>query len=147
MRFMLQRIPHTIRLRKGKSMPSKIAGGCRCGACRYSTDSAPINIRVCHCRRCQRATGAAFFARVLVPLDSVQMQGPVGWFDGGTGLRRGFCTACGSPLFSERISANTLGLALGGLDDPGRFPLTACRNSPKAPPDRVNIIPPARGLH
>lgn len=102
-------------------MPTKIEGGCLCGACRYTTEAAPINIRACHCRRCQKATGSAFFARVLVPLDRVQMQGPVGWHDGGTGLRRGFCTMCGSPLFSERVSANTIGLAMGSLDDADRF--------------------------
>lgn len=102
-------------------MSSKIEGGCLCGACRYSTRAAPLNVRACHCHRCQKATGSAFYVRVLVPLEGFEMHGPVGWYDGGTGVRRGFCTVCGSTLFSERKSADTIGLALGSLDQPGRF--------------------------
>lgn len=103
-------------------MPAKIEGGCLCGACRYSSDATPINIRVCHCRRCQKATGSAFFARVLVPLDSLASHGPVEWFDCNTGVRRGFCTICGTALFSERKSANVIGVSMGSLDHPDRFP-------------------------
>ncbi|CAH0348688.1 MAG: GFA family protein [Pseudomonadota bacterium] len=102
-------------------MGISIEGGCLCGACRYSSDAEPINIRACHCRRCQKATGAPFYARVMVPLDSVAMSGPIGWFDADTGVRRGFCTGCGTSLFSERQSANTVGLTMGSLDDPDRF--------------------------
>lgn len=102
-------------------MPSEIEGGCLCGACRYTTGAAPLNIRVCHCRRCQQATGSAFYARVLVPLEGLEMRGPIGWYDGNTGLRRGFCTVCGSTLFSERRTASVIGLALGSLDHPDRF--------------------------
>jgi hypothetical protein len=102
-------------------MGKKIEGGCLCGACRYDTGAEPINVRACHCRRCQKATGAPLYARVMVPLDSVSMTGPVGWFDAGTGIRRGFCTRCGTTLFSERQSANTIGLTMGSLDEPGRF--------------------------
>ena len=102
-------------------MLTRTEGGCLCGACRYSTYAKPINIRVCHCHRCQKAIGSPFYARVLVPLDGLVVLGPVGWFDGKTGLRRGFCTICGTTLFSERKSANTIGLSMGSLDDPDRF--------------------------
>lgn len=99
----------------------KIEGGCLCGACRYASDAEPINIRACHCHRCQKATGAPFYARIMVPLDSVSISGPVGWFAADTGLRRGFCTECGTSLFSERRSSNTIGLTMGSLDFPDRF--------------------------
>lgn len=102
-------------------MTGAITGGCLCGACRYATDAAPLNVRACHCRRCQKATGGPFYARVMVPLDRVTMDGPIGWYDGGTGVRRGFCTRCGTTLFSERATANTIGLTMGSLDDPDRF--------------------------
>jgi hypothetical protein len=80
-----------------------------------------LNVRVCHCRRCQKASGAVFYARVLVPLDSVSMHGPVGWFGADSGIRRGFCMECGATLFSERQSANTIGLSMGSLDQPELF--------------------------
>jgi hypothetical protein len=96
-------------------------GGCMCGACRYEARAEPINIRTCHCRMCQKAIGASFNARVLVPLDSLTMNGPVGWYHSSELLRRGFCTQCGTTLFSERGSANVIGLTMGSLDDPDRF--------------------------
>ncbi|WP_264588237.1 GFA family protein [Sphingobium sp. B2D3B] len=105
-------------------MAAAITGGCLCGACRYATDAAPINIRACHCRLCQKATGAPLYARVLVPLDAVRIEGPVGWHHSSAALRRGFCTACGTTLFSERASANVIGLAIGSLDEPERYPPT-----------------------
>lgn len=98
-----------------------IEGGCLCGACRYNTQAEPLNVRVCHCHRCQKATGAAFYARVMVPLIGLTIEGPVGWLSAESGIRRGFCTACGTTLFSERRSAGMIGLSMGSLDCPERF--------------------------
>ena len=98
-----------------------IEGGCLCGACRYRTKADPINVRACHCRRCQKATGAPFYARVQVPIAGLTVAGPVGWFDAGTGVRRGFCRECGTSLFSERASDGLIGLTMGSLDDPDAF--------------------------
>ena len=58
-------------------MFDSIGGGCLCGSCRYSSDGEPINVRACHCHRCQKATGAPFYARVLVARDSVKMDGRI----------------------------------------------------------------------
>ena len=96
-------------------------GGCLCGACRYGAAGPPIDVRACHCRACQQTTGSAFYARVLVARDTVSIEGPVGWFHSSPDLQRGFCTVCGSTLFSERLSAGTIGIALGSLDEPDRF--------------------------
>jgi len=98
-----------------------INGGCLCGACRYTSTGEILKIRSCHCHRCQKATGAAFYARIMVQLDSVTMSGPVGWFGTEAGVRRGFCESCGTSLFSERQSANTIGLSMGSLDTPDRY--------------------------
>lgn len=102
-------------------MAGKIEGGCLCGACRYATTAAPINVRLCHCRLCQKAIGASFNVRVLVPLNMMEISGPVGWYASSTNLRRGFCSVCGSTLFSERRSNGTIGVTLGSLDDPNSF--------------------------
>lgn len=101
--------------------PDAIDGGCLCGACRYRTVAEPLNIRACHCHRCQKATGSPFYARVQVPLDQVTIDGPVRWFDAGTGVRRGFCPECGTTLFSERPTQGLIGLTMGSLDEPDRF--------------------------
>lgn len=100
---------------------TRITGGCLCGACRYSSCGTPLNVRACHCRRCQKTTGSAFYARVMVPFDGLQVDGPVSWYEAESGLRRGFCSKCGSTLFSARPSAGTVGIALGSLDKPDEF--------------------------
>ena len=37
-----------------------LTGGCQCGAVRYAMSKAPGRINICHCRMCQKATGAPF---------------------------------------------------------------------------------------
>jgi hypothetical protein len=98
-----------------------IEGGCLCGASRYVATGEPINVRVCHCTMCQRALGAAFNARVLMPLPAVAMTGPVGRFNSSPALVRGFCGQCGTSLFTERAGAGVIGLTCGSLDQPGAF--------------------------
>jgi len=98
-----------------------INGSCLCGHCGYETASEPLNVRACHCQNCQRATGAPFYARVLVPLDEVDMSGPIGWYHSSPEVRRGFCKDCGTTLFSERASLNAVGLSIGSIHEPGRF--------------------------
>jgi len=37
-----------------------LTGGCQCGAIRFAVTAAPAKISVCHCRMCQKASGAPF---------------------------------------------------------------------------------------
>ena len=101
------------------------AGGCACGAIRYSCSVEPIFSCNCHCRDCQRATGSAYSAELGVPADAFHLtEGVPAYYvarsDRENNLKRGFCSKCGSPvlIFTERgwtiISA-------GSLDDPGAF--------------------------
>lgn len=102
-------------------MSNVITGGCLCGACTYRTEAEPINVRACHCHACQKATGGPLYARVLVPVERLEIVGPVQWYHSSADVRRGFCPRCGSTPFSERLSINSIGLTMGTLDDPGRF--------------------------
>lgn len=100
---------------------TKFSGGCLCGAVRYETTADPLNQRVCHCRQCQKAIGAAFNARVLMRIEDVSITGPVNTFYSSETLERGACARCGTSIFSRRASAGVIGLTAGSLDDLSLF--------------------------
>jgi hypothetical protein len=96
-------------------------GGCLCGVVRYECVAAPVNERVCHCRLCQKAIGAAFNARLLFRIDDVAVEGEVNWFASSDAIDRGSCPACGTTLFSRRNAGGVIGVTSGTLDDPALF--------------------------
>ena len=108
-------------------MDVPFGGGCACGAIRYECAGAPPYMGNCHCRDCQQATGSAYFPAVMVKeRDFSLLCGEPRWFesraDRGHPMRRGFCPACGSPLFLLN-GANTAVRVLfaGSLDDPSWY--------------------------
>ena len=112
----------TPELPESESEPS-YTGGCLCGAIRYVARGVPVNVRICHCRICQRATGAPFFARALFPIDAVAVQGRTSAFASSPELRRRFCPSCGTSVFAQREEAY-LAVTLASLDEPGQLPPT-----------------------
>jgi hypothetical protein len=50
-------------------------GGCACGHVRYRMTSAPIITHGCHCRFCQRMSGAAFSVNAMIEADRVVLLG------------------------------------------------------------------------
>lgn len=108
-------------------MPTTLTGGCACGAIRYACTAAPLLALNCHCRDCQRASGTAFAAIVRVPAAAFTVTKGEPRFltvtgDSGNTVSRGFCPACGSPLFS-RLSglSEVVGIRVGSLDDPSQY--------------------------
>ncbi len=107
-------------------MAGEITGRCLCGAVTYVAKAEPLMMLNCHCRDCQRASGSAYAAVVVVPIDSVQIEGELQyhrWIGGeGNVVERGFCPTCGGRVANKlgRIP-NILGLMAGSLDDPSLF--------------------------
>lgn len=96
-------------------------GGCLCGAVQFRTEGSPLNVRVCHCRACQKALGAPFFARALFDQRAVNLQGPVGRYPSSPELERLFCQRCGTRIGSWRVNGTVAGFALALFDDPAAF--------------------------
>lgn len=100
----------------------ELQGRCLCGQFSYESNAAPLATMICHCKNCQRQSGAAFSVNVVVPADAVTTKGELKVFhdkaDSGNTVDREFCATCGTPIFS-RLSANP-GIAIikaGTLDD------------------------------
>jgi len=52
---------------------STYEGGCTCGSVRFRMESAPLFVHCCHCRWCQRETGASFALNALIESDRVRV--------------------------------------------------------------------------
>ncbi|WP_404788409.1 GFA family protein [Altericista sp. CCNU0014] len=106
-------------------MKTPFTGSCLCGAVRYECNAKPIVMGNCHCRDCQKATGTAFSAGMLVPRDAVTVVGEVKYYnvkgDSGGIVGRGFCPTCGSQLFSQPPVRELMGIMAGSLDEPSWF--------------------------
>ena len=50
-----------------------IEGGCTCGAVRYRLLSRPLFVHCCHCRWCQRESGASFALNAMIESDRVEL--------------------------------------------------------------------------
>ena len=106
---------------------SAFAGGCACGLVRYECSEQPIVQLICHCRDCQRASGSAFAAVVVVPSDRLKFTGSELKYhaikaESGRTMRRGFCAECGSPISIRRPETPLVEfLQVASLDDPSQF--------------------------
>lgn len=101
-----------------------ISGGCLCGKVRFSIDAeAPLAARVCWCRVCQFVGAGTGTANAVFSKEKVAVTGVLASYDNvaesGNHMRRSFCPACGTPLFSEaRERPQAIVVRIGSLDDP-----------------------------
>jgi hypothetical protein len=51
--------------------PYPLDGGCDCGVVRYRMQTEPLFVHCCHCRWCQRESGASFALNAMIEADRV----------------------------------------------------------------------------
>lgn len=96
-------------------------GGCLCGEVRYSFEGEPLWKGHCHCRMCQRVTGAGFATWVGFPAGAFSWaQGQPSFYRSSPEAEIGFCGNCGGTLTFHRV--NEASAALGSLDHPDKVP-------------------------
>jgi len=105
--------------------PSKVTGGCLCGAIRYEASEPPINAGICHCRMCQKSTGSAFMVIAGFSRTALRFtEGEPKLYKSSAIMEKGFCSNCGSLLFDKfivgslRRNPNIVWIQLGTLDHP-----------------------------
>lgn len=105
-------------------MNGHLEGGCACGAVRYRLSSAPMFVHCCHCRDCQRQTGAAFVINALIETDRITILSgrpkPVAVpTESGRPHEIHRCADCGTALWSDYGGRPALRFVrVGTLDDP-----------------------------
>ena len=98
-------------------------GGCLCGQVRWRAETEPVNVRFCHCRLCQKATGGAFFARALFERSAFRESGDTTRHASSHRLVRRACAACGTPLFADPLDCPELiAVSVATCDEPETLP-------------------------
>lgn len=104
-------------------------GGCTCRHVRYRMTSKPLFVHCCHCRWCQRETGASFALNAMIEADRVELlAGDVEVIDtpseSGAGQKISRCPRCRIAVWSnyggggDRVRF----VRVGTLDEPDRLP-------------------------
>jgi len=120
-------VPIQIAMSTSDAFPAE--GGCDCRAVRYRMTSAPLFVHCCHCRWCQRESGAAFALNAMIESDRVLNLGiepelvhtPSA---SGLGQKVARCPACKVAVWSHYAGAGPVikFVRVGTLDDPDLLP-------------------------
>jgi hypothetical protein len=112
---------------KASSFPAE--GGCDCRAVRYRMQSAPLFVHCCHCRWCQRESGASFALNAMIEADRVAELGQApevvqtpSASGGGQLIAR--CPNCKIAVWSHYAGAGPVlkFVRVGTLDNPDLLP-------------------------
>jgi hypothetical protein len=106
-----------------------LEGGCTCRAVRYQMIGAPLFVHCCHCRWCQRETGASFALNAMIEADRVvvlsgEPEAVATPSNSGKGQKIIRCPICRIALWSNYAGAGDAVrfVRVGTLDNPDLFP-------------------------
>jgi hypothetical protein len=98
-------------------------GGCFCGAVRYRLAAEPYDTGWCHCRICQRISGApalVFTTVKLADYEVVQGADAIGTVKTTAFGERSFCCRCGTPLtIHVDFQPDEIDITVASLEEPG----------------------------
>lgn len=104
-------------------------GGCDCRALRYRMLMRPLFVHCCHCRWCQRESGAAFALNAMIESDRVVELGVAPELvdtpsDSGLGQKIARCPRCCIAVWSHYAGSGPAVkfVRVGTMDDPDRLP-------------------------
>ncbi len=105
-------------------MSEVFAGGCLCGAIRFTAAAPPVTAAFCHCPSCRRAAGAPVVAWAMFRREQLTvLRGTIAYYTSSPGVERGFCAACGTTLtWAADYLPGLIDITIGSLDDPARLP-------------------------
>ena len=97
-------------------------GGCLCGALRYRINGKLVDAGYCHCRLCQRSSGAPVLAWLTLGNEALEYtQGEPASYSSSAQYQREFCGLCGTQLaFRKKDRPRTVDVTIASLDHPGQ---------------------------
>lgn len=106
-----------------------LEGGCDCRQIRFCMLRRPLFVHCCHCRWCQRETGAAFALNAMIETESLRVSHGEPHYvltpsASGLGQEIARCPQCELALWSHYAGAGRLisFVRVGTLDEPDRLP-------------------------
>lgn len=106
-----------------------LEGGCLCGRLRYRVSLPPISSGYCHCRMCQKSSGAPLQASAEIPIAGFAfIKGSAKAYRSSPQAVRHFCPHCGSQL-TFRMAENPTHVSIN----------TPTIDRPEALPPRMHI--------
>ena len=101
-------------------------GHCLCGAVRFELTAPPREAGYCHCTRCQRRTGTAVSAQVIIHTSDFHLlagESAVRTWVPPTGNAKQFCGECGAHMFSRSPDGTWTAVRMSAFEtDPGVRP-------------------------
>jgi hypothetical protein len=98
---------------------AEFCGGCLCGALRYGAQVEPVDVGYCHCRLCQRSSGAPVLAWASFPVDSfAYTDGSPASYRSSSRASREFCASCGTQILFREDGRARVDLSVASLDQP-----------------------------
>ena len=104
-------------------------GGCDCKAVRYRMESAPLFVHCCHCRWCQRESGASFALNAMIEGERVANLGTEPEVvetpsESGLGQKIARCPKCRVAVWSNYVGSGPVVkfVRVGTLDNPDLLP-------------------------
>ncbi len=95
-----------------------VTGGCHCGSVRYEIAETDLNPAICHCRDCQRVSGATFVVWLGLEPAKVTITGELSPYRSSKWATRSFCPKCGTTVAYSIAGMDEINIAGGTLDDP-----------------------------
>jgi hypothetical protein len=110
-------------------------GGCDCRTIRYRMAGPPLFVHCCHCRWCQRESGASFALNAMIESERVTLLAGESEIvltpsESGTGQKIARCPTCRIALWSN----------YGGGGDRVRFVRVGTLDNPDALPPDIHIF-------
>jgi len=98
-----------------------VEGGCQCGAVRYRLTASPQSVYNCHCKDCQRFSGAGWSMSMIVRDGDFAVSGKTDRYErvaeSGNLIGMNFCANCHGWLWNDPPAPGIKVVRAGTLDD------------------------------